>query len=227
MPYVFDHTRPRYLRQQSKLGTGKNNGAFHYSIEIVKNIIPNVKTNRSWVTVNSGECENGAIVFIHNNKEVERAYGWLRDYKDLVLVCSTKRTCELCDKLKLGTTVYLPLSVDVAEVEKYKVAGKTKEACYVGNMWSWKTSDLIRYVPRGTQYLTNLSRDELLTRLATFKVAYAIGRCAIEAKILGCEVRTCDSRYPDPDMWKVLDNKDAAKMLQKALNKIDGIVRKR
>ena len=70
--------------------------------------------------------------------------------------------------------------------------------------------------------MTNMSRDELLEQLSMYQDAYAIGRCAIEAKVLGCNVKVCDSRYPDPDMWKILDNKKAAKMLQKALDKIDG-----
>lgn len=222
MPYIFDHNSQRYKERLARLKQGNNNGAFHYSNEIVKNIIPNVKTNRSWVTINTGECENGAIVFIHNNYDVETNYSYLKEFKDIICVCSVQKTCEEIKRLGLGKPVYLPLSIDVEYVSKFKVQAKTKEACYAGNIWGWKNADLIKYVPRGTQYLTDMSREEMLTRLAQYKVAYCIGRCAIEAKVLGCEVRTCDHRYPDSDMWKVLDNKDAAKMLQKELNKIDG-----
>lgn len=222
MSYVFDHNSQAYNAYLCGLSYGRNHGAYHYSCEIVKNIIPNVKTNRSWVTVNCGLCENGAIVFIHNNKEVEGLYGWLKDYDDLICVCSVKETCKEVERLGLGKAIYLPLSVDVAEIEKYKKPAKCKDACYVGNLWPWKMPDIVRMVPKGTRFLTEMPRDELLTHLSMYKVAYAIGRCAIEAKILGCEVRSCDSRYPDPDMWKVLDNKKAAKMLQKELDKIDG-----
>lgn len=221
MSYVFDHNSERYKEAQSKLREGRNNGAFHYSCEIVKNIIPNVKTERSWVTVNCRRAENGAIVFIHSNIELEENYSWLKDYDDLICVCSVQSTCDEIERLGIGKAIFLPLSVDVEYVSQFK-RPKTKEACYVGNMWGWKRSDFIKYVPAGTRCLTEMSREELLTHLASYKVAYAIGRCAIEAKILGCEVRTCDHRYPDPSMWKVLDNKEAAKMLQKELDKIDG-----
>ena len=221
MSYVFSHESERYKRSMRKLSHGKNNGAYYYSCEIVKNIIPNVKTNRSWVTINCRECENGAIVFIHSNVELEANYGWLRDFKDILCVCSVKSTCEEIERLGIGKAIYLPLSVDVEYISQFK-RPKTKEACYVGNMWSWKRPDLVKYVPMGTRYLTEMSRVELLENLAMYKVAYAIGRCAIEAKILGCEVRTCDHRYPDPDMWQILDNKEAAKLLQKELDKIDG-----
>lgn len=222
MGYIFDHTREAYKRKQARLKEGKNNGAYHYSCEIVKNIIPNVKTNRSWVTINSGECENGAIVFIHSNVDIEKYYSWLREYEDILCVCSVQKTCDEIERLGIGKALFLPLSVDVAEVKKHWKPAKTKRACYVGNMWGWKMPDIRKYVPAGTRFLTNMSRDELLEQLSMYSDAYAIGRCAIEAKVLGCNVHVCDSRYPDPDVWQVLDNKDAAKMLQKMLNKIDG-----
>ena len=41
------------------------------------------------------------------------------------------------------------------------------------------------------------------------------------AKCLGCEVLPYDDRYPNPDVWKVLDNKDAAKILQQKLERIE------
>lgn len=222
MGYIFDHNRPAYQRLMALSGKSRNNGAFHYSCEIVKNIIPSIKTNRSWVTINSGECENGAIVFIHSNVEIEKNYAWLRNYNDLICVCSNKQTCKEIEMRGIGKAIYLPLSVDVAEIEKHKKPAHVLQACYAGNMYGWKQIDIRKYVPAGTQYLTDMSRNEFLERLSMYRVVYAIGRCAIEAKVLGCEVRTCDHRYPDPEMWQVLDNKDAAKMLQKELDKIDG-----
>ena len=51
---------------------------------------------------------------------------------------------------------------------------------------------------------------------------YAVGRSAIEAKCLGCRIKPYDKRFPDPRIWKVVDNKDAAKILQRELDKIDG-----
>ena len=44
----------------------------------------------------------------------------------------------------------------------------------------------------------------------------------IEAKVLGCEILPYDPRFPDPERWKVLDNRDAAVILQKQLDLIDG-----
>jgi len=227
MSYIFDHTRPAYQRKIEQSKQGRNNGAFHYSREIVKNIIPNIKTNRSWVTINSGECENGAIVFIHSNIDIEKNYGWLKQYDDLICVCSNHDTCKKIEQLGIGKVIYLPLSVDVEEIKKHWKPAKTKRACYVGNMWGWKMPDIRKYVPAGTRFLTDMSRDELLEQLSMYQDAYAIGRCAIEAKILGCNVKVCDSRYPDPNVWQILDNREASKMLQKELNKIDGIKRRK
>jgi hypothetical protein len=62
----------------------------------------------------------------------------------------------------------------------------------------------------------------LLKELAKYKRAYAIDRCAIEAKVLGCELLKLDTRYSVDNVGEVLDNRDAAKILQKELDKIDG-----
>ena len=40
--------------------------------------------------------------------------------------------------------------------------------------------------------------------------------------MLGCEIGVHDPNFPDPRIWKVIDNRDAAKMLQDMLNEIDG-----
>ena len=71
-------------------------------------------------------------------------------------------------------------------------------------------------------HLEDMNRSKLLEAMAEYKRVYAVGRCAIEAKCLGCEILPFDPRYPDPDLWQVLDNRDAAKLLQKELDKIDG-----
>jgi hypothetical protein len=66
-----------------------------------------------------------------------------------------------------------------------------------------------------------MEHDELLREMAKYRRVYAVGRTAIEAKILGCEVLPYDQRFPDPSIWKVLDSMDAAKMLQRLIDKID------
>lgn len=215
---VIDHNNRAFRSRWGVQNSGvKWNGAFYYSKEIVKNIIPNVKTDRQWLTVNTyspAEVEDGCIVFIHNNKHPEN-YDWLRGKKDLILVCGVKSTLK---KVKhLGRPIYLPLSVDISYVEQFKVKDKTKEVAFVGRR-SKQTENL----PDGIDHLMNLPRTKLLPAMAPYKAVYAVGRCAIEAKILGCKVLSYDNRFPNPRIWKVLDNKEAAELLQKALDKIDG-----
>ena len=58
--------------------------------------------------------------------------------------------------------------------------------------------------------------------MARYEEIYAVGRTAIEAKILGCKIKVYDERFPDPNFWKVIDCAESAKTLQQILNKIDG-----
>ena len=78
-------------------------------------------------------------------------------------------------------------------------------------------------VPKECDILTNMPQDKLLHEMAKYKKVYCTGRTAIQAKILGCEIGVHDPNFPDPRVWKVIDNKDAAKILQKELDKIDGV----
>ncbi len=208
----FTHLNNYYTEQ-------KPNGALLYSKEIVKYFIPTIKTTRNWVTIRVvPHAFNHSIVFIHNNLN-PWFYDYLTNYEDLVLVCGIRETC---DKVKhLGKTIYLPLSVDVEEVEKYKTT-KTKEICYAGRKGKYASCN----VHLSTPHLQDLEHEELLRQMAEYKKVYAVGRTAIEAKILGCEILPYDPRYPDTNLWQILDSKDAAKMLQKELDKIDGKVTK-
>lgn len=215
------HNSAAYQAARRNLQSGYYNGAYYYSQEIVRNIIPNVKTDRPWVTINVPPhgCRDHAIVFIHSNVNIAANYRWLKRFKDLVLVCSNRETLKACRAY--GKVLYLPLSVDVEYVKRFRTE-KTKDACYVGNVWQFKEKYLRKYVPAGVPRLTKMPRHKLLTEMAKYSHVYAIGRCAIEAKILGCEVEVCDDRYPNPSVWEILDNKEAAKMLQEELDKIDG-----
>lgn len=204
-------------------GKGAKNGAYFYSKEIEKNIIPNVKTDRPWDTLGMQalRSEDRAIVFIHHNKEWGKVYSWLDKYKDLIYVCSVPQTYEWAKSIG-KTAIYLPLSIDVDYVKQFETE-KTKEACYAGNKWGFKKKDLAEMVPSGVDFPDeNIDREELLKFIAPYKECYAVGRCALEARALGCKIKVCDSRYPDPAIWQVLDNKDAAKILQEELDKIDG-----
>lgn len=205
---------------------GMHNGVYYYSNEIVENIIPLMKTDRPWDTLGMkgvGSYDR-AIVFIHHNLNFDSVYKWLKRYKDLILVVSSWTTYAAAQDAGYKV-IFLPLSVDVDYVKKFKT-DKTKKACYAGNRWKFKADDISKYVPDGVDFPPkDLPREELLKFIAPYKQCYAVGRCAIEAKVLGCDIKVCDSRYPDPKFWKVLDNKDAAKILQRELDKIEYSIR--
>lgn len=209
----YTHDMPEY-RERRERSSCPWNGAYYYSREIVENIIPRVNTSRAWVTVNhEGKCEDGAIVFVHNNKN-PHLYNWLSSYRDLILVCGVPQTCGKV--AHLGTAVYLPLSVDVAYVERFR-RPKDRDTAYVGRLGKVWT----QVMPRGLQRVGDMPRDELLAEMARCREVYAVGRCAIEARVLGCEVLPFDSRYPDPSIWEIVDNAEAADMLQGILDGVD------
>lgn len=217
---IIDHESKAYHRLWKLAGESKYNGAYYYSKEIVKNIIPRIKTDRNWVTINAkGAACDHAIVFIHNNINPS-LYDWLKDYRDLILVCGVPETCE---KVKhLGTPIYLPLSVDVEEVKSYKLKkSERKGVCYAG-----RAQKLPSDFEETVEMLAGLPRPQLLKEMAKYKKVYAVGRTAIEAKILGCEILPYDPRFPDVDFWEILDNKDAAKILQEKLDEIDNSKKK-
>lgn len=212
---IINHDHPKYRRKWHSAGANRYNGAFYYSKEICRNIIPRVKTDRNWITINiPGVGCDHAIVFIHNNLNSQN-YDWLSKHKDLILVCGVPETC---DKVAhLGTPIYLPLSVDVGYVSKFKTDTKTKGTAFVGRKSKMKYGRL----PEGIDYIHGMKRQAMLPVMAQYEKVYAVGRCAIEAKILGCEVLPYDERFPDTERWQVLDNREAAKILQAQLDKID------
>ena len=219
---IIDHTNPIYAKKRNSMKNGNQyNGAYYYSKEIVKNIIPNVKTDRNWITIRLSEMKehpDHTIIFIHNNRN-PNYYEYLKDYKDCILVCSLPSTAE--NLSYFGKTIYLPLSVDVDYVKKFRVKNKTKDIAYAGR--ALKLQYFNNRVPKNTPILSNMTQPQLLREMAKYKRIYASGRTAIQAKILGCEVLPHETNFPDTRFWKVLDNKDAAKMLQKMLDEIDGV----
>lgn len=212
-----------YCKVHHPNGKGHYNGAYYYSKEIVKNIIPNVKTSRPWDTLGMRfmHTYDHAIVFIHHNINHDKVYKWLRNYRDLVLVCGTPITLGWAKTMKGHHAIYLPLSIDTEYVKRFRT-DKTKDTCYSGNRWAFKRKyedklpDNVEFPPQ------NLPREKLLKWIAPYKNVYAIGRCAIEAKVLGCNILPFYDPYPDPSFWKVIDNKDAAKLLQEELDRLDG-----
>lgn len=214
---IIDHNNLRYQRIRENAGANMYNGAYYYSREIVKNIIPKVKTDRNWITVNiQGEGCSHAIVFVHNNLKPEK-YEWLYQYgfTDLILVCGLERTCEMVKHL--GTPIYLPLSIDLEYMKKFMGIEKTKDTAYAGR----KSKTNMGRLPDGIDYLCGMKRAQLLKHMAEYKNIYCVGRTAIEAKVLGCRVLPYDERFPDPDIWRIVDNSIAAEILQQQLDIID------
>lgn len=216
-----------YQAIRKSMSGGMHNGAYYYSREIEDNIIPLVKTNRPWDTLGMkgvGSYDR-AVVFIHHCLDWDRVYKWLERYQDLVLVVSTYPSLEWA-KSKGYKVIFLPLSIDVEYVKQFRTK-KTKDACYAGNRWAFKREQEDQHIPDGVDFQpANLEREDLLRFMAPYRKCYAIGRCALEAMVLGCKIMPfLMDRYPDPKYWKILDNRDAAKILQRELDKIDGITR--
>lgn len=220
--FVIGTDNPKYIEKRKKLRAGQFNGAYYYSEEIVNNIIPRVKTNRPWDTLGMrdvGTYDSG-IVFIHHNINMDKTYEWLKDYDDLVLVVSSPYTYDWA--VSAGyKAIHLPLSIDTEYVKQFKTE-KTKDTCFCGNIWSFRKDEIEETIPDWVDFQPrNICREELLKFMAPYKKVYAIGRCALEAQCLGAELLQCYKKF-DVSHWKLLDNKDAAKILQKELDKIDG-----
>lgn len=211
---IIDHNHPIYKTKRENMDFNKYNGAYYYSKDIVKYIIPKVKTDRNWVTVRTEEAMDHSIVFIHNNRN-PNYYSFLRNYNDVICVCSTRHTYE--NMVFFGKPIYLPLSVDIKSVEKYRVKNKTKEVAFAG-----RRTKITNRIPSSADILTDMPQSALLREMAKYKKIYAVGRTAIQAKVLGCEVLPYDNLYPDPKVWKVIDCSEAANILQQELDKIDG-----
>lgn len=211
---IINHDTPEYRKKWKLAFSNQYNGAFYYSKEICKYIIPEIKTDRNWITVNvEGVGCDHAIVFVHNNLHPEH-YNWLSKYNDLILVCGIRETMS---KVKhLGKVIYLPLSVNVDYVKQF-ITEKTKDTAFAGR----RAKRTGKKFDKDIEYLENLPRTKFLKELAKFKNVYAVGRVAIEAKILGCKVLPYDDRFPNPKRWRVIDSSQAVEILQKKLDKME------
>ena len=212
MNIYFSHESPEY----KALNLTKTNGAYWYSKELKENILPKIKTKRPFVTVNmQGHCCDDAIVIIHNNLD-QSNYEWLKDYKNLICVCSRIETVvKLVEMLPKAHIVYLPMSIDTEYVKKFKAKRKTKNKCYFGRL-ATVPADL----PKDVKVLGNHPREELLKDVAKYKTVYATGRCLLEAKCLGCKTINISEQTGIED---IVDNKEAIKLLQQIINEIDGV----
>ena len=214
---IIDHNHPEYIARRKKLGKGKHNGCYYYSKEIVENIIPRIKTKRDWNTIGRDVegMHDGMIVFLHDNSTPWN-YDWLKNYKDLVLVCSSEYTQK--SVIYSGKTILLPMSVDTEYVKQFRTE-KTKDTCFVGNVWV--RANTTTRIPDNVDFFSALPREKLLKEVAKYKKCFAIDRCAIEAKVLLCELLPLETRYGCDNIGQVLDNSQAAEILQAELDKID------
>lgn len=215
---IIDHTHPAYIKALSQIGKDRYNGAFYYSEEIVENIIPRIKTDRNWITVNLHKDRIGcdhAIFFAHSHMHCPEWYEWLSVYRDLIFVCSSHEDMEKLERL--GKPIYLPLSLDVEYVKSFRTE-KTKQVAYAGRPEKRRGCEL----PEGIDYICHLPRDQFLAEMAKYRQIYGVDRVAIEARILGCEV--LDYGFDNFDPGELIDTKEAVKLLQEKLDEIDGVV---
>lgn len=217
MDKIISHLSEEY----KKLNIGHGNGAFYYSKELLENIVPHIKTDRPWCLINAeNQCDDDSIVFIHNNKNPER-YEWLKGRKNLILVCSKIKTLETMIKMfPQYHCIFIPLSIDTEYVKQFKVKRKTKDTAYFGRLE--KCPKEILDNNNIEKIYGNIPREKLLREVAKFKNVYAIGRCAIEAKCLGCKVKSHKGEYDGID-FKVVDNKEVIPELQRLIDEIDSI----
>ena len=216
MTKIYSHLSPEWIN----LNIPHTNGAYWYSKELLERVVPNIKTDRDWVLINAEHnCTDRAIVFIHNNAHPER-YEWLAPFKDLILVCSTVKTLNtMIEMYPKYHSIFIPLSIDVDYVKQFKAKRKTKKVCYYGRLE--KCPEKIMEDETIDKYGDG-DRDELLKQVAKYKTVYAIGRCALEAKALGCNVITHEGEYEDVE-FVLLDNTEIIPELQRLLNEIDGV----
>ena len=233
MTIIIDHNHPENVRLRKMIGKHKWNGAHYYSCEIAKYFIPTIKTDRNWVTVRAVDnclqqdkdfqgCVDHSIVFVHDIFHFEERYAYTFPYDDIVYVVSMPWNVEQAEKH--GKAIYLPLSIDVAYVEQFKRDKKDKDTAFVGrDEWrkGYGKGGSIKF-PKGTDFVEMLPREQLLSQMSRYENVYAVCRTALEAKVLGCNVLPYHKDFPDPEFWQVLDSRDAAKMLQAELDRIDG-----
>lgn len=214
---IQDHTTREYFRAQSKLGCGKHNGAFYYSKEIVESFIPKIKTTYNWQTINHQKAPEHCIVFVHSNNALQR-YDYLLKYKDIILVCSTNHSMNQLKKKGHKKVIYVPLSIDVDYLKKFKHNRKKNGAIACGNVWAFTKETKEYFARQGINHYHDLERESLLYLMANAKTVYAIGRTAMEAIYLGAEVIQPDKEYPVEKYTTYYTQKDAIRIMQEQLD---------
>ena len=220
---IVSSNHPQYVARRNALPpTDRFNGAYYYSKDLENLVCPLLETKRPINLLGMKSCGgvDGMIVFVHQYVDVARNYAWLKQFNNLIIVSSDHRADRILRHL--GKVVHLPLSVDTVEIAKHRVERKDQYACYYGNPWGFKRQEIHELVPPEVHRFGTMPREKAWDVIAHYQYCYAIGLCALEAQQLGCKLRQSRYRYPNPARsFPVLDCRDAAKMLQKALDLID------
>lgn len=218
---IQDHTTKEYLNAQSKLRSGKHNGAYYYSKEIVENFIPSIKTDYNWQTINHQKAPEHCIVFVHSNNALNR-YDYLLKYSDVILVCSTHHSMEQLQKKGHKQVCYVPLSIDTNYLNNFKNDNKEGTiAC--GNIWAFTNQTKEMFKLNNITHYHDLERDELLTLMSKAETVYAIGRTAMEAIYLGANVIQPEKEYPVEKYDTYYTQQDAINILQQEIENFNQI----
>jgi len=208
---TLDTKDPIYARWMNRGLEGSHNGAYYYAKEIEDLILPHIKANVFVVTtggtVQPKKVPDGCVFVCHHNVMPVEVYKPFLN-RGILWVCSKPSTVE---KFKAAgeKTVYIPLSIDVKYVEKFKTE-KTRDIAFVGNFWNFKEKYL-ESLPLNVHHVGGLPRERLLQEMAKYKRVIAEGRCNMEAQVLGCKVELPDYKKSTIDVIprEVLDSRDA------------------
>ena len=207
---IYGTQSPVYKAYRSGSLRGKNNGAYFYPLEIENDILADFKhldllvITAAALRYNPRHIPNGSIVICHDYTRPLITYAKFLN-KDILWICSSEKAVkQFTDKNERA--VFIPLSIDVDYVKKFKTT-KTKDNAFVGNVWSYKQE----YVNglEDVDIITELPRDELLKQMAQYKHVIAEGRCQMEALALGCKVSTPKFKSKTSILYKKpIDTKD-------------------
>lgn len=215
---IIDYTHPAYRKRAVVDGTRRFLGEYRLSRDVGWKIIPKVKTDRNWITVNIGEACDHSIVFI-SDSIAPQSYEFLKRQQDMVLVCESPQSAKYWANTGFYV-VYIPPFVDVKYTTYYRRQhGRGSRRVHKNreNLCLLPKHDMSKIFPGGYDTLPYLRHKDFLHEMARYKNVYARGRGAVEAKILDCNVITPDGSEPI-----ILDINDARLLLEAELERIDG-----
>jgi hypothetical protein len=216
---IQDHNTNEYKIAQARLKSGKFNGAYFYSKEIVDCFIPKIKTSYNWQTINHQTAPEHCIVFVHSNNALYR-YDYLLTYRDIILVCSTHNSVKELKKKGHKKVVYVPLSIDTEYLSQFKNEYKNGTIA-AGNLWAFTPQTKQFFIHNGIKHYHDVEREDLLRLISKSETVYAIGRTAMEAIYLGANVIQPDKEYPVEKYTTYFTQKKAISILKRHIKKFE------